>query len=747
MSIKTTKFIVAPLRGMDQRWEARPNHASYIQNMTWSDQDSWRSSVGYRRLRKENRIITDEGVSFLNRMDADPIPSSLYWFSQHGNALQWLMYEDHQGNFRYFYGSSINGPMGSNYGTSNIYDASGVKIERNCLEEQSATYFTMYGSNLYMVNGIDAPIVFDGRKATRAGFSGKPIAPEAFFTPKGLIAGEFKTGVGYKDSNNQYKYVVTFVNERGQESRFSNPSGKLDFDTKAEIAIVNSIGTAGKFKEGGTYRRLITVNIPTGPPGTVARRIYRTQNMVSFFEEIGGSSGGVSTTTTEQLREAQYGREFYFVTEIQDNVCKVFQDQISDVELGSLSLDEDFGDFPRNATMLAVFKNTMFVAGEMNEELRYSRPMHPEVFPFDNVFNLSDNQTSLITGMYATGDSLVVFKHRAIYLVKGDPVTGFFAQTLTTDIGCICNESIREVPGVGLLFLANDGIYVLEGTYSTASRTKFFKLSQGLRNIFGRVNTQFAHKFRSVINHTDREYWLSVCLDSDISPNTLIKFSYEIGAWSVYTDMPNVGMIEVQDHRSYIYFAGNSSSVLSGGARGLYVYGGSNTNNIPTTATGPQASYNWSPSQIESVVKSRTSIYETVNINFNGNYENFSPARVQARVVSYGNSISMEVYTNRDSDTKMTTSATATQLRPLEDQDFPLYGTAVFDGSNVYREHRPIICRFDFSTANKGPVNEIRLIFTSPYLFEIINYELEARLGRSRDIINLTEKLGGGITR
>ena len=73
-------------------------------------------------------------------------------------------------------------------------------------------------------------------------------------------------------------------------------------------------------------------------------------------------------------------------------MCKIYQDHISDVELGGLSISEDFGDFPRNATMLAVFKNTMFVAGEMNEELMYSRPMQPEVFPIDNVFNLSDNQ-------------------------------------------------------------------------------------------------------------------------------------------------------------------------------------------------------------------------------------------------------------------------------------------------------------------------------------------------------------------
>ena len=738
MSIKTSKFIVTPLRGMDQRWEARPNHASYIQNMTWSDQDSWRSSYGYRKINPDIAVVGDDGTTILNVFEDGPILSSLYWFCQHGNALQWLVYENQRGHLRYFNGSTTDAVNG--YG-SWMYDVSGGLFDstgsRNCLFEQSATFFTMYGSNLYMVNGIDAPIVFDGRKATRAGFSGKPSPPMVYITPKSMIAGEFKSGVGYTDSGNQYKYVVTFVNERGQESRFSNPSEKLEFATKVAVTTKNSVGAIVTFPATGSYRRLVTVHIPTGPPGTVARRIYRTQNMVSFSEEIGAGSGGVSSITTEKLREAQYGREFYYVTEIQDNVCKIYQDHISDVELGGLSISEDFGDFPRNATMLAVFKNTMFVAGEMNEELMYSRPMQPEVFPIDNVFNLSDNQTSLITGMYATGDSLVVFKYRAIYLVKGDPVNGFFAQTLTTDIGCICNESIREVPGVGLVFLANDGIYVLEGTYSTASQTKFFKLSQGLREIFKRVNTEFAHKFRSVINHSDREYWLSVCLDSDTSPNTIIKFSYEIGAWSIYTDMPNVGMVEVQDHRSYIYFAGDSVRSLNGGAHGLYVYGGSNTNNISSNVS------KYTEEQLATIVKARTSIYETVNVNFNGIYENFAPARVQARVVGYGNTLDMQVFTNRDSDTKMATSATSTQSRPLEDQNFPLYGTALY-GVGIYREHRPIVARFDFSTANKGPVSEIRLIFTSPFLFEIINYELEARLGQSRDVINLTEKFGGG---
>ena len=34
MSIKTTKVKVMPLRGMDQRWFAKPNKAELIEDMT-----------------------------------------------------------------------------------------------------------------------------------------------------------------------------------------------------------------------------------------------------------------------------------------------------------------------------------------------------------------------------------------------------------------------------------------------------------------------------------------------------------------------------------------------------------------------------------------------------------------------------------------------------------------------------------------------------------------------------------------
>ena len=63
MAIRTSKFVVAPLRGIDQRWESKPNYAQEILNMTWNDQDSWRTSAGYARVSQEKIPVTKTEVT------------------------------------------------------------------------------------------------------------------------------------------------------------------------------------------------------------------------------------------------------------------------------------------------------------------------------------------------------------------------------------------------------------------------------------------------------------------------------------------------------------------------------------------------------------------------------------------------------------------------------------------------------------------------------------------------------------
>ena len=93
-------------------------------------------------------------------------------------------------------------------------------------------------------------------------------------------------------------------------------------------------------------RTFVRVSIPTGPKGTVARRVYRTQNLYN---------------SSNELASVSRGDNFYFLEEIQDNFTTVFENGRPDAFLGSLLYDEDFGPVPSGVKYLASFKNTMFM--------------------------------------------------------------------------------------------------------------------------------------------------------------------------------------------------------------------------------------------------------------------------------------------------------------------------------------------------------------------------------------------------
>ena len=87
-------------------------------------------------------------------------------------------------------------------------------------------------------------------------------------------------------------------------------------------------------------------------------------------------------------------------------------------------------------------------------------------------------------------------------------------------------------------------------------------------------------------------------------------------------------------------------------------------------------------------------------------------------------------------------------MRPLEDGDAPIYGLSVLDGTSIFAEHRPVPLRYDVTAMHKGLVGEISFTFTSgTQRMQLIGYQLEVRLGETREFVNLTELFGGSLTR
>ena len=639
---------------------------------------------------------------------------SLHWFSQFNGGIQWTLFETTNKGLYHFQGST--GPVRP---WRVIYDVDGRAYNgqswgksRTILDTPwEGTMYHTFAGRVYLVNGYDVPLCFDGRKATRAGFSKSAAiaTPEIMNTDNGktfLKAVKSSIGVGYKGVKSAYKWKVGFVNERGQMSAVSEIGSELIWENKDEDT-------------DDAYASIV-INVPRGPSGTAARRIYRTQNLMNAVGEYRTAEYPLQGTLS-------FGDEYYHLVEIQDNITEIFVDHLADIHLGSLLAQESLGNWPTTVNRISSFKNTMFLASNTESFLRFSSPRRPEEFPPDNVIEIGDSISGPITAIHSTLNALVVFKTRGIYLIKGDPLNGFYAMTLTKDVGCVSAKSVKEIPGQGLGFLGSDGIYLLLGALeNTGSPTNVVRIGQPLENISKRINYAAASNVRSVINYKDKEFWMLVPVDGKVIPSMLIKFHYEIGEWSTSPNFEIKCMTTTNDHRDYILLGSNSESTSE---CGIHVY---------TRGSSTKGSYTVSPK------------YVTTNLAVNSVYESFGIVRLQAQAISYGNNdLKLNFTVNRTGNNAYTTALSRNQKRPLEQYADPIYGTTVWDTTTTtFKDHKPVPIRYDITSMHKGPMQEIQFTFTpESQRLQILGYQMECKVGTQKRVVNLTDQFGGGLTR
>jgi len=723
--MKTQTFQVFRLRGMDDRWRVTADQASEIKEMSWDINDGWRTAGAFDS-------VTDDRFDWSANGDI----TSIHYYGRHNGAKRHILFEDSTGKLAQlrpdWFAIAGSDPF------SSLRDSEGLAwngtsrtrfIPRTSF---AGTQSVTFGGRVYLVNGSDEPIVFDGRTTSRAGFSGPPAAPNGSVIYRaglfvetldddnqeadtGLFLGTRVRGQGLGSTRPRgafnkfnrkwvdgklcaYQYRVSFVNKRGQEGPMSEPSNLVEFEC-----------CDGK-------RRFTQVTISVGGPDVVARRIYRTRDI---YDDNGDSIS------------PQEGRNFYFIKELQENESTVFEDGISDANVGGIRDPEDFGPWPAQAKYLAAFKNTMFIAGMTDNRIRYSAPGMPEVFPDANVFEIGETDSGEITGLYATNNALVAFKSRGVYLIKGDPVNGFHAQTLNKDIGCIAPNSIANVPSIGLLFLGREGVFTLQGALeNTGTPTTIVDLSTPIKKLIDRIDDSSTNAAVSVINRRDKEYWLCVPTIGKKN-NLLLVFHYDVGAWSYRENYPMQCAAETRDHRGYVYFGSNDPkmagiNVFADGFRAKYGHGADSYSAGTSIQDYP--------------------LYETAPLDFGSVYSGVSLGYVNCYAVAYGNEpIKVNFKINRSITEALPVDRDRKQQELLE--PLAVYGTASFDGSDKWGFHRPIPLRFDVSHMHKGVATEFQVQFkqdssnVNANRMQIVGWDLEAKVGEQRNIRILTDVL------
>lgn len=138
-------------------------------------------------------------------------------------------------------------------------------------------------------------------------------------------------------------------------------------------------------------------------------------------------------------------------------------------------------------------------------------------------------------------NQLVVFKRNSIYIVTADPATtsgGASAplsnatiQLVSSQIGCASNRSIAVI-STDVWFLSDIGITSIGLVIAQQQSEVKTPTSRPIQDLINRINWQYANASAGFF--WNNRYMLSVPLDEDTSPTTILVYSTLQQGWSGY---------------------------------------------------------------------------------------------------------------------------------------------------------------------------------------------------------------------
>lgn len=521
--------------------------ASVAENLAVDgDTLGWSTRVGYERYRT---LISAGFAPFgtLGRID------SLFVYNQvAGGARQHILLEA-DGNLYLFYEANGAVPQLLLLRSSRAKPAA----------TEPCTQYVVYRDFVVLTNGYDAPLILrpwpigDSSEATTVaanqlllrplGWQAAPRAPEPLRVEAsyGTSTSDYRgggdilsvwlpatpnnthpaglggtAGIGYSSyksagppivpRDNEFAYSCSFVSDTGSVSPLSAP---------AEVAWTQSGLPATPYYYG------VGLRLPLGPPGTVARLVYRSLNHAPDAPAEGDTSR-------------------YFCLQVRNNVDELVLDTY---RILGASEPEPFESVPMpapRARFAAVYRDCLFLDGGVPEPttLFYSQAGRPEQFRADGYVRLS-NSTGGVTALFGFYTALLVFREGGIDVLLGDPETGFQTTALSNQVSCRSPNTIDMVPGVGVVFLAVDGVYAVRGGLEGGSQFEVVRLSSGLEPLMRRATPDCLPRAVGRYCPLSREYHVYFPGDGQDRPTLGLVWHIEKAAFSQRVGFP-VGALD-----------------------------------------------------------------------------------------------------------------------------------------------------------------------------------------------------------
>lgn len=319
-----------------------------------------------------------------------------------------------------------------------------------------------------------------------------------------------------------------------------------------------------------------------------------------------------------------------------------------------------------NAKYNTQYNNYLFYANvtvsgtNHNSRIYWSALGDASTWSSTHFINISNDDGQEITGIKVLSDRLVIYKSRSIYnlVFTGDSDIPFILPgggKSNSSVGCVAPFSIQEVNN-GHFFLSYDGFYYYDGNNS-------YKVSNKINKDINRLNHNRFNSCCSMVQKDKNRYWCAVTSSGSSENDLVIIWDFFNNAFSIYDGIDASAM-------TIAYVNGNQETPYFGDYFGkVYKCDDSSTkNDVPLGVTTAINSYyytNWRSYQ--DLVNQKGT--DQIVIYFDHSNS----------VLTLGWSFDYEGKTFDDSNLSDEYSLTISLATSAS-----IYGTAVYDGSDVY---------------------------------------------------------------
>jgi len=174
-------------------------------------------------------------------------------------------------------------------------------------------------------------------------------------------------------------------------------------------------------------------------------------------------------------------------------------------------------------------QNSMFMSGFSNapSTIWFSELGEPENIQPEYNFEVRTNDGDRIFGHKTYNNNTIVFKETSFHKIIGDSPENFELIELSTEYGCIANQTIVEYQEK-LLFLDRKGIVEFNGA-------SWDVISTPVEDIFRQMNLTAAREKACAVHFLYRnQIWFGIPVGNSTQNNVTVVYDYLIKAWTFF---------------------------------------------------------------------------------------------------------------------------------------------------------------------------------------------------------------------